>query len=599
MSLLAGLTVKVSVILLLTLAGALSLRARSAAAKHWVLAVGVVSACVAPAIHVLPNLPVMQVAPVGPLAWRVGPVFDALRLRPYPVPCTGPADAGVVRPAAGRVPPADGPGAPRPAVATAAIDAAVGRLAVTIWLMGALASAGVLLVGLARLRWLRVSSRHVTGGPWHRLCSDLARSCGLRRGVDLRFGRRPGLVATWGWRRPVILLPPSASEWSAERMRVVLLHELAHVRRGDWLVQMAAEALRCVWWFNPLAWVVRAALRRESEQAADDRVLAGGVAAPTCAAHLVELAREVRKHRSTWLPAPALARPSDLERRVSTMLNPHTNRRPMTRPGRLWSLSALVPASMLVACLHVGAQTARLSGTVVDQAGHVVQNPGLALTNRATGEQVRVPGDDAGRFEFADLAPGEYSLVASTVQFDRLFPITSIEMKSGEYSLVAIPPVFERLFRRFSLEAGEQLEEELVLRLGSLEETITVTDTGESASAARTIGAATRERHLQNRNRRGTVARPIKIRDLDPVYPASVRGSGFEGKVVLDGLIKTDGTIEVLQILAPVDPATTTTVYPDLARSAVEAVGGWRYEPTLLHGVPVDTRITISITFRP
>ena len=68
-----------------------------------------------------------------------------------------------------------------------------------------------------------------------------------------------------------------------------------------------------------------------------------------------------------------------------------------------------------------------------------------------------------------------------------------------------------------------------------------------------------------------------------------MRGSGFEGKVVLDALITTDGTVEVLQILAPVDPATMTTIYPDLARAAVEAVGEWRYEPTLLHGVPVDT----------
>ena len=47
------------------------------------------------------------------------------------------------------------------------------------------------------------------------------------------------------------------------------------------------------------------------------------------------------------------------------------------------------------------------------------------------------------------------------------------------------------------------------------------------------------------------------------------------------------------------DPDTLTTVHPDLARSAGEAVGGWRYEPTLLHGVPVDTRMTISVTFRP
>ena len=570
---LAALTVKVSAILLLALAGALCLRARSAAARHWVLT-GVVWACAAPAIHVLPLLPGVQAAPVGPLAWRAGPVFEALRLRPYSSPLSEPDAGGAVRAPAGREPSGSRSSPPRPAVAMAAIDAATGRLGAAIWLMGFLAGAGVLLVGLARLRRLRASARRVTGGPWHRLCGELARSCGVRRGVDLRLGSAPGLVATWGWRRPVVMLPASASAWSAERMRVVLLHELAHAQRGDWLVQLAAEALRCVWWFNPLAWVLRARLRRESEQAADDLVLAHGVAPAAFATYLVELAREARKHRRTWLPAPALARPSQLERRVSTMLNPRTNRRPLTRPGRFWSLGGLALASILVASLQLAAQTAGLAGTVVDQAGQVVQRPSLTLTDRATGEQLRVTGDDAGRFEFAELDPGEYSLVVAR-------------------------PGFARLFRRIPLEAGERIEEELVLELGSVEETITVTDTGGSPSAARTISAATRERYLQNRNQGGTIAPPIKIRDVAPVYPASVRGSGFEGKVVLDGLIKTDGTVEVLQVLAPVDPETMTTVYPDLARAAVEAVGGWRYEPTLLHGVPVDTRMTINITFRP
>ena len=573
MSLLAALTFKVSAILLLALAGGLCLRTRSAAARHWVLAIGVVSACLAPALHVLPIPPVVRMAPVGPLAWSAEPVFEALRLRPY-IPFTAPEDASRVGLAFGSERAGSRPGRSGTAVAAVATGDVVGRWAVTIWLVGAVASAGVLLVGLARLRWLRASSRRVTEGPWHRLCTDLARPCGLRRGVDLLFGPRPGLVATWGWRRPVVMLPAEASAWSAERRRIVLLHELAHVRRGDWLLQMAAEALRCVWWFNPLAWVVRARLRRESEHAADDLVLAQGVPATACATQLVELAKEVRKHRRTWLPAPAMARPSHLERRLTAMLNSHTNRRPLTRRARFWSLGVLVVASMVVAGLQVAAQTARITGTVVDQAGYVVQNPGLTLTNRATAEQLRVTGDDAGRFEFTDLEPAAYSLVVRT-------------------------PGFERLFRRFSLEGGEQIEEELVLRLGSVEETITVTDTGDSPTAARTISAATRERYLQNRTRGGTIAPPIKIRDLAPVYPASVRGSGFEGKVVLDALIKTDGTVEVLQILAPVDPATMTTVYPDLARAAVEAVGGWRYEPTLLHEVPVDTRMTISVTFRP
>ncbi len=322
MGLLAALTVKVSAILLLALIGALCLRRSSASARRWVLAVGVVSAVAAPALHVLPILPV-RVAPVEPL------VFDALRLRPD-VPLT------------------------EPAVAAVATDDVVGRLVVTIWLAGAVASVGVLLVGLARLRWLRRSSRRVTAGPWHRLCAELAQSCGLRRGVDLLLGPCSGLVATWGWRRPAVMLPASAADWPAERMRVVLLHELAHARRGDWVLQMAAEALRCVWWFNPLAWTVRARLRRESEHAADDLVLARGVPAATCAGHLVELVKEVRKHRRTWLPAPAMARPSHLERRLSAMLNPRTNRRSMTRLARFGSLGVLVPASIVVAGLQVG-----------------------------------------------------------------------------------------------------------------------------------------------------------------------------------------------------------------------------------------------------
>ena len=315
MTLLAALTLKVSAILLLALVAAFALRTRSASGRHWVLAVGVVSAGAAPAFHFLPVLPLVEVAP---------------------------ADAGALGPAVASV-----------AVTAVASHDVVGRLAVTIWLAGLVVSALVLLVGLARLRWLRASSTRVTDGPWHRLCSDLAQACGLKRGVELLLGPRPGLVATWGWRRPVVVLPESASGWSEERMRVVLLHELAHARRGDWLLQMVAEALRCVWWFNPLAWAVRAQLRRESEHAADDLVLARGVPASACATHLVELARELRKHRRTWLPAPAMARPSHLERRLSAMLNPHRNRRPITRLARLGSLGVLLLAAVFVAGLQV------------------------------------------------------------------------------------------------------------------------------------------------------------------------------------------------------------------------------------------------------
>ena len=407
MSLLAALTVKVSAILLLALIAAFCLRKSSAAAKRWVLAVGVVSAVVAPALHVLPNPAMLRAAPVGALA------LDVLRLRPE-VLFTEAADAGLLRSGVTPQPAGPRPDRPRPAAVAVATNGVVGRLAVTIWLVGAVASGGVLLVGFARLRWLRAASIRVTAGRWHRLCTDLAWSCGLKPGVTLLFGPLPWLAATWGWRRPAVMLPASASGWSAERMRVVLLHELAHARHGDWLLQMSAEALRCLWWFNPLAWIVRARLRRESEHAADDLVLAQGVPATTCAAHLVALAREVREHRRTWLPAPAMARPSHLERRLSAMLSPRTNRRPMTRLARFGSLGMLVLVSILVAGLQSGPVTAqdtmfrvdyvktRTHGATVlerEEGTHTVASTGHRRMDRVvdgerTTTEIVVPGTD-------------------------------------------------------------------------------------------------------------------------------------------------------------------------------------------------------------
>ena len=96
---------------------------------------------------------------------------------------------------------------------------------------------------------------------------------GLRRHVALLQTHASDLLATWGLLRPSVLLPAHAREWSDDRIRIVLCHELAHIRRNDWFVQIAAEALRSLFWFNPLIWIACTRLRRESEQACDDVVL--------------------------------------------------------------------------------------------------------------------------------------------------------------------------------------------------------------------------------------------------------------------------------------------------------------------------------------
>ena len=139
--------------------------------------------------------------------------------------------------------------------------------------------------------------------------------------------------------RPIVVLPRDAGEWSLERARIVLCHELAHVRRADWLVLLAAELLRAAYWFNPLTWMIGKRLRDESERACDDEVMNQGVEGTTYATELLALARILNAERPGWVAAPAMARPSSLERRVTAMVNHQINRQPVGRAPRVLILA--------------------------------------------------------------------------------------------------------------------------------------------------------------------------------------------------------------------------------------------------------------------
>src|ERR1700722_14390718 len=97
---------------------------------------------------------------------------------------------------------------------------------------------------------------------------------------------------TCGVLDPLILLPVNARDWDEQRMRAVLLHETAHVRRRVCLAKYLAQASRAFLWWNPLAWMVAACLNHEQELACDDAVLAAGVPAGAYATVLLEVARE-------------------------------------------------------------------------------------------------------------------------------------------------------------------------------------------------------------------------------------------------------------------------------------------------------------------
>ena len=146
----------------------------------------------------------------------------------------------------------------------------------------------------------------------------------------------------WGLFHPVILLPPDAEDWQPEQRRAVLLHELAHIQRQDWLMQTMAQITCAVYWFSPFLWFAARRLRTEVERACDDHVLNAGYQSTDYAQHLIDIVRNVKALRSTSRATVAMAQSSKIEGRLRTILAKHRNRRPMTKIAVAIGLLALI-----------------------------------------------------------------------------------------------------------------------------------------------------------------------------------------------------------------------------------------------------------------
>jgi beta-lactamase regulating signal transducer with metallopeptidase domain len=207
------------------------------------------------------------------------------------------------------------------------------RILPAVWLFGTAVTLGYLAIGIVRLRGLRRQAKPFPGNGT--VLAELCRQFSIRRGVLVLQSENQVMPVTWGWRRPIILLPAGADQWSPERQRIVLQHELAHVKRWDCLSYFITRIVCSFYWFNPLVWLAARRICVERERACDDLVLLGGYKASDYASHLVEIARSFR--RVPKVAAIAMARPSQLEGRVRAIVDASRAR----RAPRAFALSLL------------------------------------------------------------------------------------------------------------------------------------------------------------------------------------------------------------------------------------------------------------------
>jgi beta-lactamase regulating signal transducer with metallopeptidase domain len=216
-------------------------------------------------------------------------------------------------------------------------------LAVGVWVGGA----ALLMMSIAfdLLRVRRIVRR---GLPWIELrqtVRSLATEGGVRRAFDVLQHEDVAAPFMYGAWRPAIVLPAAATAWSDADLDRALVHELEHVRRVDWAVQLAARLTCACYWCHPLVWVAWRRLCLEAERACDDAVVQRAERTDY-AEQLVSMAQ--RMSRANAQPVLGMANRSDLASRVTAVLDA-TQRR--GRAGVLAAASAIGAAVLVVGAI--------------------------------------------------------------------------------------------------------------------------------------------------------------------------------------------------------------------------------------------------------
>jgi beta-lactamase regulating signal transducer with metallopeptidase domain len=343
-------------------AGALAatlLRRSPAALRHvlWTLTLG-------GAVALTLSAPLVPTLPVELRGWRA-PVWQVVAASPGVGPSVNP-DAGTVSVGEAAPPVAASRLPVRAPRSTFRLDPAATVFA--IWLLGVVMVLGWYLLGHARLAVLVRRGVPVSGDEWTALIRSVADASGVGAPVRVLRSDAVGSPITWGIRRPIVLLPADAEEWTTDRRRVVLSHELGHAARGDAMAQLIGCVACAIYWFHPLAWMSARRLRVESERACDDHVLSRGIPGVEYAAHLLDVARRSGAMRLTGMVAIGMARPSHLEGRLLAVLDQGRARQAPARRTRIaaWAGTAclVVPLAAFrpVAATEAAKNDVRIEG---------------------------------------------------------------------------------------------------------------------------------------------------------------------------------------------------------------------------------------------
>ncbi len=234
---------------------------------------------------------------------------------------------------------------------------------------------------------------------------------------------------------------------------------------------------------------------------------------------------------------------------------------------------APVACALVLAAAPLAAQTTTPSaaakpepavflGSLLDTVGRALPNAQIVLTDARTGRRHDGRTDPRGHFRF--------------------------ELPAGEYHVDAPMPGF--LTRhRVMLRSGQTVEGTVTLQIGTVQQGISAVREPRAQLERRQVDAPRyRAGRCSEPTASGCLEPPILVNGSAPYHPQHRLATS--AIVIVEGRIGTDGFVHALQLSGPADS--------DLAAAALEAVGNWQFTPTRLNGIPVESGLRATITYR-
>lgn len=423
------------------------------------------------------------------------------------------------------------------------------------WPLPRVTPAGILAAGAGlRLAWLGLGllvlsrlRRHAARlWPRTRAVDEAVEAAG----ADAEFLVSPRALRpmTFGFARPVVLVPHDFTRFPHDHQKAIACHELLHVRRLDWLRAAGDEIVRSLAWFHPAAWWLTGQIHLSREQLVDEQVVRRLGGRRQYLEALLHLAATDR--RGGLLPASLFLGRAHLPQRVALLVKEVR----MSRPRLALSFAAMAIA--LACCGAAAAAAFPLHGVPDPPVASDRQPPAAQgrVLERLHGVRPEYPADvpveppGSWLFEITvDAAGAVADVVSVSGPVTRVAEAASDALRRWTFTPPSEAP--HRMLVGFNLSAGRhEAPGQAPVRVG------------------------------------GDVRPPVKIHDVRPVYSKEALDARAEGIVILDASIDSDGLVSDARVVRSV---------PMLDRQALDAVLQWRFTPP---GVPLQVTFTVNFT---